>query len=443
MLIDNLFETQDIREKFKKFLQDIPNSPGVYFYKDVKNTIIYIGKAKNLRKRIFSYFRKANDFKTAILVPNIRYIDFMVTDTEEEALLWENTLIKRFMPRYNIDLKDDKTYPYLKITNEKYPKIYITRKIDDDDAEYFGPYVDVATLKDILFLVKKVFNIWKCRKNLTKKEKRPCLNYFMGRCLAPCYFDIDEKYYKNIINDIKDFIKFDYKKLIKRWTKDIKDYSNKMEFEKAEVLKQKILAINKLKNRSFDIKVWKIKKTDLEKIQQIYQGKKDELAKLENILSLPKKIKTIAGFDISNISGKYAVGSRVVFVDGKPCKSMYRKYKIKTVCLDKPNDFAMMAEVLDRSLNASDIDKIDLILIDGGKGQLNAAVQIMRRHKKDIPIISIAKKQEIIFLENQKNGIQLEMDSEILKLIRYIRDESHRFAISYHRKLRSKNFLKT
>jgi excinuclease ABC subunit C len=263
----------------------------------------------------------------------------------------------------------------------------------------------------------------------------------MNKCLAPCYYDIGENIYKDMINDIKAFIKFDYKKLIKKWMTEIKIYSEKMEFEKANILKNKILAINKIKDKSFDIKVWKIKKTDLDKIQEIYQSKSDELAKLENILNIPKKIKTIAGFDISNISGRYAVGSRVVFVDGKPCKEKYRKYKIKTVPTDKPNDFAMMSEVLDRTLESEDIDEIDMFLIDGGKGQLNIASQIMKNHKKNIPIISIAKKQEIIFLENQKNGIQLEMNSEVLKLIRYIRDEAHRFAVSYHKKLRSKNFL--
>jgi excinuclease ABC subunit C len=440
-MLNNNQEIKSNRERLKQFLKDLPNLPGVYFYKDAKNEIIYIGKAKNLRKRIFSYFRETNDFKTLILLQNIRYIDFMITENEETALLWENTLIKRFLPKYNIELKDDKTYPYLKITNEKYPRIFITRKLDNDDAQYFGPYVDVSTLKDILSLIKKIFPIRKCKKSLNGKEKRPCLNFFMNKCLAPCYYDIGENIYKDMINDIKAFIKFDYKKLIKKWMTEIKIYSEKMEFEKANILKNKILAINKIKDKSFDIKVWKIKKTDLDKIQEIYQSKSDELAKLENILNIPKKIKTIAGFDISNISGRYAVGSRVVFVDGKPCKEKYRKYKIKTVPTDKPNDFAMMSEVLDRTLESEDIDEIDMFLIDGGKGQLNIASQIMKNHKKNIPIISIAKKQEIIFLENQKNGIQLEMNSEVLKLIRYIRDEAHRFAVSYHKKLRSKNFL--
>src|SRR5574344_1065649 len=366
-MLNNNQEIKSNRERLKQFLKDLPNLPGVYFYKDAKNEIIYIGKAKNLRKRIFSYFRETNDFKTLILLQNIRYIDFMITENEETALLWENTLIKRFLPKYNIELKDDKTYPYLKITNEKYPRIFITRKLDNDDAQYFGPYVDVSTLKDILSLIKKIFPIRKCKKSLNGKEKRPCLNFFMNKCLAPCYYDIGENIYKDMINDIKAFIKFDYKKLIKKWMTEIKIYSEKMEFEKANILKNKILAINKIKNKSFDIKVWKIKKTDLDKMQEIYQSKSDELAKLENILNIPKKIKTIAGFDISNISGRYAVGSRVVFVDGKPCKEKYRKYKIKTVPTDKPNDFAMMSEVVYRTVESEDIDEIDMFLIDGGK----------------------------------------------------------------------------
>ena len=156
---------KDNRERLKSFLKNLPSFPGVYFYKDAKNEIIYIGKAKNLRKRIFSYFRDNNNIKTLVLLQNIKYIDYMLTKDEKEALLWENTLIKRFMPKFNIDLKDDKTYPYLKITNEKYPRIFITRKVEDDGGKYFGPYVDVKILKDILSIIMKIFNIKKKKKN--------------------------------------------------------------------------------------------------------------------------------------------------------------------------------------------------------------------------------------------------------------------------------------
>lgn len=441
-MINSEFYVKNNKERLKHFLRDLPNLPGVYFYKDGKNEIIYIGKAKNLRKRIFSYFRDNNSIKTLVLLQNIKYIDYMLTKDEKEALLWENTLIKRFMPKFNISLKDDKTYPYLKITNEKYPRIYITRKVEDDGGKYFGPYVDVGILKDILNIIKKIFNIRKCKKSLKNKEKRPCLNYFMNRCLAPCYYDVDEKTYKEMISDIKSFINFDYKKLLKKWLEDIKIFIKNMEFEKAEILKNKIFALEKIKNKSFDIKIWQITEKDITKIQEIYNQKEEELASLENIFNLDKKVRVIAGFDISNISGKFAVGSRVVFVDGKPCKEKYRHYKIKTVP-NEPNDFAMMKEVIERTLNGDDIDDIDLLLIDGGKGQLSSAMEIKEKLHKNIPIISIAKKEEIIFLENQKVPIRLDMHSNILKLIRYIRDEAHRFAVSYHTKLRNKGMIES
>jgi excinuclease ABC subunit C len=424
-------------ENLQKLVTNLPSKAGVYFFKDAKNTIIYIGKAKNLKIRVRSYFRKTDDFKVMTMLPNIKYIDYMITADEEEAFLWENTLIKRFHPKYNILLKDGKTYPYLKISNEKYPCIHITRKIENDGAEYFGPYVEVETLKNIIGLIKKIFLIRKCKKKLNdKKENRACLNFFMGKCLAPCFNEVNEKDYKSFIKDIKLFVKFDYTRLLKKWETEIKNLIKQQKFEKAEIVKQRIFVVNKLNN--FDIKVWEIKEADIKILQKIYEKKEDELANLENVLDIPTKIKTIAGFDISNISGKYAVGSRVVFVDGKPAKDKYRKYQIKQVPNDKPNDFAMMGELLDRTLNADDIESIDLLVIDGGKGQLNIANQIMQQHKKNIPIISIAKKQETIFLPNQQNGIQLPESSEILKLIRYIRDEAHRFAVSYHKKLRSK-----
>ena len=371
------------------------------------------------------------------MLPNIRYIDYLVTKTEEDAFLWENTLIKRFQPKYNILLKDDKTYPYMKITNEEYPCILITRRVENDGAEYFGPYVDVNTLKDVIRLIKKIFQIRKCRKKLsnTKKEKRPCLNYFMNKCLAPCCFDIDENQYKDLTRDIKMFVKLNYKDLIDKWSKEIEELTKDLKFEKAEIVKNRILAIQKLKD--FKIKIWEISESDLQRLQQIAAAKEEEISQLENILEINKKINTIAGFDISNISGKYAVGSRVVFVNNVPDKSKYRRYKIKEVQIDKPNDFEMMRELIRRALKSEDIGKVDLLLIDGGKGHLNIACQEMERQNKNIPIISIAKKEEIIFTPNQKNGIKLDMSSESLKLIRYIRDEAHRFAVTYHRKLRA------
>ncbi|MCP4481795.1 MAG: excinuclease ABC subunit UvrC [bacterium] len=428
-----------MKKNIEKILTTLPITSGVYFFKDNKNNIIYIGKAKNLKKRVLSYFRKEHpDFKTTVMIPHIRNIDFMQTNNEEEALLWENTLIKRFKPKYNIMLKDDKTYPYLKITNEKYPAIYATRQISDDGADYFGPYVDSGNLQQIIRLIKKIFPIRKCRKKLIKIS-RPSLNYFMGKCYAPCMGDLDESTYAKIIQDIKRFIKSDYKFLKKQWKLEINTCIKKQEFEKANILKERILTIEKLEN--FDIRVWEIKETDLHKLSKVYRAREEDLANLENILNIHRKINIIAGFDISTLGGKYSVGSRVVFQDSKPKKSMYRKYRIKTVSNEKTNDFAMMQELIRRTLQADDLHKIDLFVIDGGKGQLNIAISEMDLAHKKIPILSIAKKQEILFLPKQSNGIRLEEDSEALKLIRYVRDEAHRFAITYHKNIRKKNFL--
>ena len=428
-----------MKKTIEEILKTLTNSAGVYFFKDNKNNIIYIGKAKNLKKRVSSYFQKDRlDFKTAAMLPNIRNIDFMTTASEEEALLWENTLIKRFKPKYNVLLKDDKTFPYLKITKEDFPAIYITRKVDNDGADYFGPYVDSGSLQKIVRLIKRIFPIRKCRKILYKKN-RPCLNQHIGKCFGPCSTQPDKKKYQKMIEDVKLFIKSDYRSLKAEWERKIVEAIAKLEFEKADIFKKRLLTLEKLDN--FDIRIWEIEQSEIEKLSQIYERKDEDLANLENILNLHQKISVIAGFDISTLSGKNSVGSRVVFKDAKPWKERYRRYKIKTVSDETPNDFAMMQELIRRTLQAEDVAEIDLFVIDGGKGQLNMALLEMKLAKKEIPILSIAKKQEILFLPGQSNGLRLADDSEALKLIRHIRDEAHRFAVTYHKKLRAKKFL--
>ncbi len=417
----------------------MPTKPGVYFFLNEKNKILYVGKAKNLKKRVASYFLKNLDFgaKTAALISQIAKIRTITVNSEVEAFLLEAKYVKKFKPKYNIKLQDDKAYPMIKITvKDIYPKVLIVRRPDDKNSIYFGPFPNAAgAMRIVLKTIRKIFPY----QSAVNHPKKICLYYHLGLCPCPPVFDSVEfkKEYKKTIKHIIDFLNGNTKKIIRELKKEREILSKSEEFEKANILQNKITAIKLITgpfyNNKLDININPNLADDL---------REKEINDLLNILKRNnaeiKKLERIECYDISNISGTNAVGSMVVFTNGEKDSSQYRKFKIKT--LNTPNDFAMMEEVLQRRLKHSEWQYPDLIIVDGGRGQVSSALKVLSTIGLNIPLIGLAKKEETIITSNLQE-ISLPRESDALKLIMRIRDEAHRFAITYHRKLRSKNFV--
>lgn len=518
--------------------ENLPKKPGVYIMRDANDEIIYIGKAKNLINRVRSYFREKLDRpKTQILMSHFDSLEYIVTNSEKEALILEATLIKKHRPRYNVQLKDDKRYPYVKITNEKYPRLIITRNITKNGI-YYGPFTDVTSVKKTVKFLKSLFKIRTCR-----NMDGPCLNSQIDLCYAPCSGEISKEEYDEIINKIDLFFQGKYSVIVKNLKKEMAEAAENEQFEKAAVLRDQITSIEEIMEKQFvdlvdddlDQDVIAIAPNDNEVvviimpirngkivgrddflmsgsqyesnseilfafIQQYYgfnrhipkqillnepiddtelleewlsdlRGNKvyikvpmkgvklrlvnmaqknaeiikhqkkameNSLIELKKYLKLDKLPRIIEGYDISNISGKFAVGSKVSFKDAKPNKKKYKRFKIET---PGPNDFAMMKELLTRRLKMIDTDEEpDLIVIDGGKGQLGMACEVLNElNLAHIPIIGLAKEFEEIYIPNSKRPIIIPKNNKALHLLQQVRDESHRFAITYHRKLRSDN----
>ncbi len=515
---------------------NLPNKPGVYIMRDASDTIIYIGKAKNLIKRVKSYFREKLDRpKTQILMSHFDSLEYIVTNSEKEALILEATLIKKHRPRYNVQLKDDKRYPYVKITDEKFPRLLITRNVTKNGI-YYGPFTDVGSVKQTVKFLKSLFKIRTCR-----NMDGPCLNSQIDLCYAPCAGEITEKDYSEIINKIDLFFQGKYSTIVKNLKGEMMEAAENEEYEKAAVIRDQIASIEEIMEKQFvdlvdddlDQDVIAIAPGDDEVvviimpirngkivgrddflmsasqydssseimfafIQQYYgynrhvpkqilldedidekqlleewlsdlrgnkvsikvpqkgvklrlvkmarknaeiikhQKKKMEsaLIELKKYLKLERLPHVIEGYDISNISGKFAVGSKVSFKEGKPNKKRYKHFKMET---PGPNDFAMMEELLTRRLKMVDRDpEPDLIVIDGGKGQLGMACGVLEKlNLTHIPIIGLAKEFEEVFVPNSSRPIIIPKNNQALHLLQQVRDESHRFAITYHRKLRS------
>ena len=518
--------------------ENLPKKPGVYIMRDANDEIIYIGKAKNLINRVRSYFREKLDRpKTQILMSHFDSLEYIVTNSEKEALILEATLIKKHRPRYNVQLKDDKRYPYVKITNEKYPRLIITRNITKNGI-YYGPFTDVTSVKKTVKFLKSLFKIRTCR-----NMDGPCLNSQIDLCYAPCSGEISKEEYDEIINKIDLFFQGKYSVIVKNLKKEMAEAAENEQFEKAAVLRDQITSIEEIMEKQFvdlvdddlDQDVIAIAPNDNEVvviimpirngkivgrddflmsgsqyesnseilfafIQQYYgfnrhipkqillnepiddtelleewlsdlRGNKvyikvpmkgvklrlvnmaqknaeiikhqkkameNSLIELKKYLKLDKLPRIIEGYDISNISGKFAVGSKVSFKDAKPNKKKSKRFKIET---PGPNDFAMMKELLIRRLKMIDTDEEpDLIVIDGGKGQLSMACEVLDElNLAHIPIIGLAKEFEEIYIPNSKRPIIIPKNNKALHLLQQVRDESHRFAITYHRKLRSDN----
>ncbi len=525
---------------FKEKLINIPNKPGSYQFKNKEGIVIYVGKAKDLKKRVSSYFSGSHDMKTSRLVMNISDIEYIITSSELDALLLELNLIKKYNPRYNILLTDDKTYPYIEITSEKHPKIVVTRNINKNSRLLFGPYPNVSAARNTVQLLNKIYPLRKCE----KLPKRECLYYHMGQCLAPCIKEVNEDEYKDIVNQVKRFLKGDIKETIKILEGYMLVASENLEFERALEYKKTIESIKTTTNRQkinlndmkdrdivgyfyneylISIEIFFIRNGKINArhqamfeyydephlvienyLAQFYQKEKipreifvpkelstdtlveylktkivkpqkgdkykllqlavlnaeqaliektdivkreidrtvGSIEKLGELLSISAPYR-IEAFDNSNLFGMDAVSSMVVFINGKPAKKEYRKYKVQTLD-NKASDYHTMKEVIYRRYYRVLMDNLEppgLILVDGGSQQINAAKEILESLDLKIPIAGLVKddKHSTNHLLNH-NLVQIPIDktSNVFHLITRIQDEAHRFAIDYHKKVRSK-----
>lgn len=437
-------------EEVKKL--NIPRKPGVYQFKDKKGVIIYVGKAAILANRVLSYWQKSvNHSPTKFVMMNqIEKISWIETDSEIEALLLESNLIKKYQPQFNVLMRDDKRYAYIKIsTEDQIPGITITRKIDKS-GKYFGPYISTQAIRETLKAIRKIWPY--C--NMRKIQAKPCFHYQIGLCTGVCGSVIDRNVYlEKVIKPIILFLENKKGKIIKNYELRIKNLerTNK-KFDKNDLKYiENETEINGLKYLLLNMRRV-LEHTNILSLMDKYAADVVELAK---VLSLPKVPERIEGYDISNIFGNEAVGSMVVFSGGEPDKNQYRKFKIR-IGQGLASDTRMLKEVLERRFKHSTQETEDrwpmphLLVIDGGKGQLNAAVAVIKKNKLYIPVIAISKGSGLrsalapdkLFFPGQKKPLELPLASPALHLIKRVRDEAHRFAIGYHRKLKSSRLFK-
>ncbi|MCH7962654.1 MAG: excinuclease ABC subunit C [Bacteroidetes bacterium] len=539
-------------------LKTLPTRPGVYQFKNEKDKVIYVGKARNLRNRVRSYFHgSATNAKTMALVKRIKDVELVITDSEIEALVLENNLIKELKPRYNIDLKDDKSFPFIKVTNEPYPQVYSTRKVIQDGSKYFGPYTSVKSMKSALRMIKQIFKIRSCKYDINKvtiakKKYKLCLDYHINKCDGPCEGLISQTEYNEMVQEVIKLLRGKTDDLIKELETKMQKASSGLDFEKAGEIRDKVEQLKTISSKQkivsndfidrdvisvayegndsacsiFNIRSGKLvgkKQLRLslkgaEELPEIYNsivkfyyGEHTEIPKdilfetepldsdllkewlnlraekkvkfvipqrgnlrslvkmckqnailqlkeiqiqkmkreghvpfavaaLQRDLRLNKLPKKIECFDVSNLQGTDSVASMVVFVDGKPKKSLYRKFIIQDV--EGPDDFASMQEVIRRRYTRvlkNEEPLPDLIMVDGGKGQLSSAVEVLNGlGLKQIRIIGLAKRLEEVFFPRKSEAESIPKTSSGLKLLQQIRDEAHRFAITFHRKRRNK-----
>lgn len=546
----------------KEKLKNIPTRPGCYLFKDEQGQILYVGKASVLRQRVRSYFQSSRPVhpKLSALVARIRDIEWVITDSEVEALIFENNLIKKYKPRYNVDLKDDKSYPYIRITKEDFPRVFITRTLVRDGSEYFGPYTNVKNVRGTLKTLQRIFPLRSCKFDLTpqviaEKKVQLCLDYYIHKCKGPCQGLQSKEEYNAIIDMVRRFLKGKTQQIVRELQMQMQAHADKLEFEEAARVRNRLEILENYRNAQKVVQIdfkdrdlvslsredddacvvlfkiregkvihrmhyflkgveWKedgeilttfiqryyantedipqeillpVKLADatllsdwlaqrrgaavklytpqrgekkrlmsmveknarylLEelKLQKLKAGERSSYVVnvLQKDLNLPRTPARIECFDISNIQGSDAVASMVCFVNGKPKKSEYRKFKIRSK--DTPDDFAMMREVILRRYSRLQKEQRplpDLIVVDGGKGQLSSALAALHSLGiKNQPIIGLAKRLEEIFFPGLSDAQMLPKTSASLKLLQQIRDEAHRFAITFHRQRRGKRTL--
>jgi len=555
--------------RLRERLDSLPTKPGVYLMKDEAGQVIYVGKAVNLRNRVRSYFHASamHPPKVQRLVERIADVEFIVTDSEVEALILEANLIKKYRPRYNVRLKDDKRYPYIKVTwQEDYPRVYVVRRVEQDGARYYGPFTASWAVHETLDLLRKLFPYVTCRRPFTGKAKRACLYYHIGLCPGPCIGAISKEEYRAGIEQLCLFLEGKADRLIRSLREGMMAAAEALEFERAARLRDQLQAVERVVQRQkvvlpgggdqdvialarddglACVQVFLVREGRLvgreyfllegtegegvghvlsSFLQQFYQGasyippeillpepaeeaevleewlrarrggkvalrvprrgRKRELvalaatnaretlaslraaweseaarsvsalAELQEALEMTRAPARIEGYDISDIQGTAATGSMVVFVQGKPRKSHYRRFRIKTV--EGADDYAMMREVLRRRFQRAMEEQPlgtrqasawktlpDLVLVDGGKGQLGVAVEVLREFglEEQVAVIALAKEREEVFLPGRPEPLRLPPDSPALHLLQRIRDEAHRFAVAYHRRMREKKAL--
>jgi excinuclease ABC subunit C len=423
-------------EKVKAF----PTTPGIYLMKDADGKVIYVGKAKNLRNRASTYFtvQAAEDRRTAELVKHIADIDFISTDTEVDALLREARLVKDVRPRFNTELKDDKTFPYLQIRiREEFPRVEFTRKPRRKGVKLYGPFTSARSLRAAIQVLQRVFQFRTCSLDIRSNDDRwrwfrPCLLHSIRQCTAPCNFRVSREDYRKQIRALRLVLEGKKARLIREMTEEMNQAAANLQFEKAAKLRDDMAALQKLELRG-----------DVDKDMQpevFHIDPKKGLLGLKKVFGLPETPRSIEGIDIAHLGGTDTVASLVAFLDGLPFKQGYRRFKIKTV--EGVDDFASMREVLSRRYSDRNRDEWgtpDLVLIDGGKGQLNAAVEAFRSLGVEPPtLISLAKQEEVIFRPGESESLKLSRHSAALRLLQFVRDEAHRFAQHYHHTLRKR-----
>ena len=404
--------------ELKTKIASMPDAPGVYLMKDSSGKIIYIGKANSLRQRLRSYLSRDLPAKTSALMSEASGIEYRLCPTESMALLAEAGLIKEHKPKYNVSLRDDKSFPFVKITAEEFPAVYISRKRQDDGAKYFGPYINAGLLKEALKIIRKNFPYRSCKTLPTKA----CIYYRIKLSPAPCVGKITKQAYAGTIKQISLILDGKTEALIKELTAEMQARANEQRFEEAAAMRDKIIALSSFKPE--------------------FYAPQDALSRLKDILRLKNLPRRIEAFDVSDILGRQATASMVSFYDGLSDKDNYRRFRIKTV--EGANDYRMMAEAVARRyrrVKEENLPLPDLILVDGGRGQLSAAKNELGLLGIAIPVISIAKKEELIYTLSGPGPIKLKYNSPALRLIQRIRDESHRFALNYHRILRRKKAM--
>ena len=425
------------KEELIKFVKGFPDRPGVYLMRDENGEIIYVGKAKSLRKRVSSYFRHTHASpRLNKLVETIRDISTMRTETEIEALILENRLIKLYQPFFNVDLKMNERYAYIKITAEKHPRIIVTRVKMDDGAVYIGPYVRVSEVRALLRLVERYLPLRSCGGAEAKPQNgRPCMKYSLGRCLAPCCGLCTENEYRDRVADVALLLQGHGAELVERLRKRMDKAARELKFEEAAHLRDTIRAI------------WRVSRQQ-NTSPEIPSGKDnfwEVLNSMQRTFHLPVLPWRIDGFDISHSAGNFTVGVAVVFEQGYPNPSLYRKFNIRTV--EGIDDFRSMKETLTRRYKRcleGQEPLPQLILIDGGPVQLEFAMQALDDLGiHNIPIISLAKEFEEVYMPNQKEPVRLDHTDPVLRLLQHVRDESHRFAITSHRTRRGKSFTRS
>lgn len=426
-------------EKLKKVLDELPETPGVYFMKDDKGRTLYIGKAKNLRNRVCTYFTDSyGDSRIRTMVSKIEDIETLQAPSEVDALLMEARLIKDVQPRYNERLKDDKSFTMLAITRfDDFPKVWVVRETDEVNAETYGPFTSAAELRDAVRVLQKIFKFATCTLDMRESDPkrryfRPCILQAIGRCTAPCADRVTKERYLADIEMLRKFLKGGREEVVANLRARMKAASKALAFERAAELRDQIRSLDGLSKRS---------ELDYLEGDITPMDPREGLEELGRVLGLGGAPRTIEGVDIAHVQGEGSVGSLVNFVDGIPFKSGYRKYRIKTVT--GIDDFAMIREVVTRRFRRLDEEgKVfpDILLIDGGVGQLNAARGALEAIGVTPPVVlSLAKQEETLIRDGRP--IPLEKSSPALRLMMYVRDEAHRFAQHYHHQLRRKALI--